>query len=413
MPRHTRSATKQKSIMRGGGGFFSSVFAGTDWLTLLICLAASAYGLLLVHSATLRDAAQKETMFSRDAIIMAAAVGLGVTLAIVMSFVDYELVLRFWYVFAGICLLLMLLLLVPGVGVSPTGRDDAKSWIKLPITTSGIFFQPSELLKIGFILSFTWHLHTVRDHINKLKTIAMLGVHALIPFGMVVYTGDLGSALVFLSITAGMLFLAGLKLRWFAGMLALLGAAAPVVWIYFINTFQRNRFYAVYAPSMLSDAEYKRVIYQQQQARYAMGSGQLTGKGLFKGSYIQTGSVPESQNDMIFAVAGEELGFLGALGVMLVLALLVIRLARVAQRTRNVQARLLCGGVGLMIGAQAVINIGMCIKLLPVIGITLPFFSAGGSSNLCAYLAVGLALTVYRHQNEHEDTQSYFDYLYS
>ncbi|MDR3314166.1 MAG: FtsW/RodA/SpoVE family cell cycle protein, partial [Oscillospiraceae bacterium] len=182
---------------------------------------------------------------------------------------------------------------------------------------------------------------------------------------------------------------------------------------YFINPFQRQRIYAVYAPDMLTEKEYKTVIYQQQQARYAMGSGQLMGEGLFKGSYIQSGSVPESQNDMIFSVAGEELGFVGALAVMLVLTLLVVRLVRVSNRTRNVRARMLCSGVALMIGAQAVINIGMCIKLLPVIGITLPFFSAGGSSNLCVYLAIGLVLTVYRHQNDHEDTQSYFDYLYT
>jgi len=196
-------------------------------------------------------------------------------------------------------------------------------------------------------------------------------------------------------------------------MLVLVAAALPVVWIGFINDFQKHRIYAIYAERMLTDAQYEEIIYQQRQARYAMGSGQLLGKGLFQGGYTQSGSVPECQNDMILSVAGEELGFLGAAAVMLVLLLVVIRLVMVSSRTRNFRARLLCGGVALMIGAQAVINVGMCIMLLPVIGITLPFFSAGGSSNLCLYLAVGLVLTVYRHQSEHEDTRSYFDYLYS
>ncbi len=410
MARRNRITTKQRSIMRGGGKIVNSIFAGTDWITLLLCLAASAFGLLLVHSATLALAEAKQVTFSRDTIIMAAAIGLGVVLSLVMSFIDYELLLRFWYVFAGVCMVLMLLLF--RFGTSPTGRDDAISWLEFPIF-GGINFQPSELLKIGFILSFTWHLHMVRADVNKLKNIFLLGAHALLPFALVVRTGDLGSALVFLSITAGMLFLAGLKLRWFAALFALVAAAAPVVWLYFMNNFQRQRIYAVYAPDMLTEQEYKTVSYQQQQARYAMGSALLKGKGLFKGSYVQSGSVPESQNDMILAVAGEELGFFGALAVMLVLALLVIRLARVGSRTRNIKARLLCGGVALMIGAQAIINIGMCISLLPVIGITLPFFSAGGSSNLCVYLAIGLVMTVYRHQNEHEDTRSYFDYLYS
>jgi rod shape determining protein RodA len=397
--------------MRAGGRGVPAFLAKTDWITLLLCFAASVFGLLLVHSATLRTAQAAEMPVSRDVIVMAAATVLGAAIAIAASFLDYELILRFWYVFAGVCLLMMMLLFTP-LRAAPAGRADSAVWIKLPVA-GGIFFQPSELLKVGFIISFTWHLHLVRNNINKLKAMVMLAVHAGLPFALVVRTGDLGSALVFLCITAGMLFLAGLRLRWFAAMLALAAAAMPAVWIYFINSFQKQRIYAVYAPQMLTEEQLKAVLYQQRQARYAMGSGQLLGEGLFKGSYIQSGSVPESQNDMIFSVAGEELGFVGALGVLLLLAVIVIRLVRVSGRTRNTRARLLCSGVALMIGAQVVINIGMCIQLLPVIGITLPFFSAGGSSNLCVYIGIGLVLTAYRHQNEHEDTESYFDYLYT
>jgi rod shape determining protein RodA len=341
---------------------------------------------------------------------MFVAVGLGVLAAVAISFLDYELLLRFWYVVAGGCLLLMLLLF--RFGVAPNVRTDAKSWLEIP--GININFQPSELLKIGFIITFTWHINKVRDRINKLRVIALLGVHAMIPFVLVVRTGDLGSALVFLCIAAGLLFLGGLKLRYFAAMAILAAAAAPLLFFKFFSTFQRNRVFAVYAPQAIAnEADYKAVIYQQNQAQIAMGSGRLLGKGLFKGGMVQTGSVPEAQNDMILAVAGEELGFLGALGVMVLITLMVVRLVRVSHHTRNVPARLLCSGVALMIGSQAVINIGMCIKLLPVIGITLPFFSSGGSSNLCLYIAIGLAMTVYRRQNEHEDTRSYFDYLYS
>ncbi|MDR3314778.1 MAG: FtsW/RodA/SpoVE family cell cycle protein, partial [Oscillospiraceae bacterium] len=268
MAGRNRTTNKQKSIMRGGGNAVANLVAGTDWLTLLLCFAASAFGLLLVHSATLAKAKALDAPFYRDVVIMLAAIAIGVVAALAMSFVDYELLLRFWYVFAGVCLLLMMLLFP--LGVSPDGRSDSAVWLKLPITASGVFFQPSELLKIGFILSFTWHLNLVRDRINSLKTIALLAVHAGLPFLLVVRTGDLGSALVFLCITAGMLFLAGLKLRWFAAILALTAAAAPAVWIYFINPFQRQRIYAVYAPDMLTEKEYKTVIYQQQQARYAM-----------------------------------------------------------------------------------------------------------------------------------------------
>ena len=401
---------KQKSILRGGGSGkgLRYAFAGTDWLTIGLCLLCSAFGLLLVHSITFPEAQQAEKLMfgliDGKVFTTAGGIAVGLALAFVVSFLDYELLLKFWYVLAGGCAVLMLLLMPFGVALNPE-RPDAKLWLRI----FGFEIQPSEFLKTAFIVSFTWHLHRERERINKLKTILLLGAHALVPFGLVVVTGDLGSALVFLCITAGMLFIAGLKLRWFAALLGLLGAAFPLVWIYFINSFQKMRVYAVYFPGMLSDAELEDKLYQQQQAISAIGSGQIFGKGLFKG----TVDVPVQESDMIFSAAGEALGFIGCAAVLLCLALVVVRMILVSSRTRNLRARLLCAGVAVMIGAQAIINIGVCLKLLPVIGITLPFFSAGGSSNLGLYLTVGLVLTVFRHQNEHEDTQSYFDYLYS
>lgn len=401
---------KQKSIMQSGkGSGLKHALGGTDWLTILLCLISSVYGLVLVHSCTYAGAAEAERLrfglFSNDVFMMAGGIVVGLFIAIAISFLDYELILKFWYLLGGACLLLMFLLIPFGVAVNPL-RPDAKHWLSL----FGLFdFQPSELLKLGFIVSFTWHLHRVHTHINKIKTIALLGLHAFIPFVLVVITGDLGSALVFLFICIGMLFIAGLKLRWFAAVLGLMGAAFPLIWIYFINDFQRNRIYAVYMPGMLEESVLETVLYQQNQAINAIGSGQLFGKGLFNSTVV----VPVQSSDMIFSLAGEELGFLGCMGILLCLALVIIRLVLVSRRTRNLRARLLCAGVALMIGSQAAINIGVCLKLLPVTGITLPFFSAGGSSNLSLYLTLGLVLTVYRHQNEHEDTQSYFDYLYS
>ena len=406
---------KQKSILHGGGGRgLRHMAAGTDWLTIALCLVCSVFGLVLVHSASFAAAQLKEELvlglFSKQVLMMAGSVAVGLATAVAISFLDYELLLKFWYILAGGCMLLMMLLLIPGVGKAQNPeRPDAKLWLNV----FGILVQPSEFLKMAFIISFTWHLHREHERINKLKTILLLGAHALVPFGLVVVTGDLGSALVFLAITAGMLFIAGLKLRWFAALFGLLAAALPLVWIYFISSFQKARIYAVYFPfpkyDFLTEADFKDKIFQQQQAVNAIGSGQLTGKGLFNSSVY----VPVRESDMIFSLAGEELGFIGAAAVLLCIALVVVRLILVSRRTRNLRARLLCAGVALMIGAQAIINIGVCLKLLPAIGITLPFISYGGSSNLSLYLTIGLVLTVFRHQNEHEDTQSYFDYLYS
>jgi len=397
---------KQESIMHGGEstGGLRKYLAGTDWFTIFLCLAASAYGVLLVHSATRKAALADGEAFSRDVTVMIAGIVIGLTIALLMSFIDYELVLKFWYIFLAACVVLMLLL-IP-FGVAPPGRDDATRWFKI---TKSIWFQPSEVLKIAFIISFTWHIHQVRDQINKIKTIALLGMHALIPFGLVAFTGDLGSALVILFMTMGMLVLAGMKLRWFAAAAVIGVAAAPVLWIKFLNNFHKNRILAVYLPKMLDEGTLKTVLYQQQQAVNAIGSGQILGKGLFNG----TVSIPVRENDMIFSVAGEELGFVGAMLVIILLGAIITRLILVSRRTRNLRARLLCAGVALLIGTQAIVNLGVCLKLLPVTGITLPFFSAGGTASMSLYITIGLVLMVFRYQNDNEDSQSYFDYLYT
>jgi len=396
---------KQKTILGGSGSGAKSLLRWTDWPTLLLCLACSIFGLVMVHSATHRTAELAGRTFSTEVVTMALAIVVGILAAIVMSFVDYEILLRYWWIIAIACVLLMLLLLTP-LGWAPPLRPDATRWIRI---TDGLTFQPSELLRLGFIISFTWHIHRVRDNINKIKNIALLGAHAMVPFGLVVITGDLGSALVLLFVTIGMLFFAGLKLRWFAAIIAMAAAAAPLIWFQFINTFQQNRILALYFPDSLPAAIVERDMYQQNQAMIAIGSGQLTGRGLFNGVTF----VPFQEHDMIFSLIGEELGFIGAVAAIALLAAVIIRLVLVSSRTRNLRARLMCSGVALMIGTQALINIGVAVRLLPVTGITLPFFSAGGSANLTVYLLIGLVLTVFRFQNEHEDTQAYFDYLYN
>ena len=365
----------------------------TDKLMLILCFITSAFGILMVHSAT-RYHLSDGSMFYRDTIVMVAAIAIGVVASIIISFIDYKIIVRFWPVIAGICLLLMFSLFVWGVG--PSDRPDAKTW--LPI--AGVYFQPSELLKIGFIITFSTHLDMVKDDLNNIKNVLKLGVHAVIPVGLVFATGDLGSSLVFVFIILGMLFLAGLQLRYFAAGFAICLAAVPIVWIKFLSEFQKERLLAVYYPKGLSVDRYEAVIFQQQQAVNAIGSGQLFGEGLFKGSYTQNGLVPVSENDMIFSVIGEELGFIGSMAALILITLIVIKCVAVGRKTTENNTSLMCYGIAIMIASQSVINIGMCLKLLPVIGITLPFFSAGGSSNLCIYIAVGLILSVHRFNTE-------------
>ena len=337
----------------------------------------------MVSSATHRTAGS--SLLSRDAKVMILALALGLVACMVVSFIDYDIIIKLWPVIAAGSLFLMLLL-IP-FGVTPSGRDDARSWLKI----GKLFLQPSEILKIGFIITFSKHLSVLKNDLSSVKNVFFLCVHAMIPIALVVYTGDMGSALIFMMMFVGMMFIGGVHWVYFPLGVVAVGAALPVVWYKIFDNIQRNRILALIDPQ-----SYPNEIYQQQQASNAIREGGFFGTGLFNGPYTQSGSVPESSNDMIFSVICEETGLIGAFVLLLAFALLAIRIVYVAKRSNNYAASMLCYGVMFMIIAQVIINIGMCLKLLPVIGITLPFISSGGSSVISLYLAVGLVLSVYR-----------------
>ncbi len=379
---------------------------GTDKLLLGLCLILSSIGTLMVYSAT-RVNLTEDQIISRDAKTMFLAVVMGIFVSLVISYFDYEAVARLWPLIAIVCLGLMLSLFV--IGSSPEGRDDAISWIKF----GGFYFQPSELLKIGFIVTFSVHLETVGSEINKLKNVILLGIHAMIAVGLVVMTGDMGSALVFMFITIGMLFMAGLQLRYFlfgAGAVALF---APIAWFEVLSDFQKQRFMAIYSPSSLTEATYNEVIFQQERGMNAVSSGGIFGTGLFNGTYTQNGLVPESENDMIFTVVGEELGFIGCIAVLGLLLAIAVKIMVVGKKAVSVTGKLICSAVAVMIITQVVVNVGMVLKLLPVVGITLPFMSAGGSSNLCIYIAIGMVLSVYRSSQFREPVEFKYGKLFT
>lgn len=386
--------------------WFKDFFKGTDKILLGLCMVLSAIGTVMVYSAT-RINLTEDQVISRDAKTMFLAVVMGICVALVISYFDYEAVARLWPIIAIICLGLMLSLFV--IGSSPEGRDDAISWIKL----GSFYFQPSELLKIGFIITFSVHLDTVGSEINKFKNVILLGIHAMIAVGLVVLTGDMGSALVFMFITIGMLFMAGLQLRYFLFGIGAIGLLAPIAWFEVLSDFQKQRFMAIYSPSSLTEATYNEVIFQQERGMNAISSGGAFGAGLFNGTYTQNGLVPESENDMIFSVVGEELGFVGALVVLGLLLAIAIKILFVGKKAVSVTGKLICCAVAVMIITQVVVNVGMCLKLLPVVGITLPFMSAGGSSNLCIYIAIGMVLSVYRSSQFREPIEFKYGKLFT
>ena len=363
----------------------------TDKTLLFLCILASAFGSLSVMSAT-KWTANDGGMFSRDFIVMVAAICAGIFIALVISVIDYEFILKLAPLIGLVCIGLMVLLFIIGVG--PLERPDAKTWIKF----GSIYFQPSEIVKIGFIITFGVHLERVKSNINHPFSILQLGLHAIIPVGLVIKSGDMGSALVFIIIAIAMLFIAGLHWGYFLAGGLLVIAALPLAWIFLLDNIQKDRFLALAYPDLYPD-----IIYQQKRGLVALGGGGVTGQGLFNGSLTQTpNAIPEAENDMIFTVIGEELGLIGCIAALLILTFIVLRIINTGRHDNVGNIKIMCYGVAAMIAGQVIINVGMCLMLLPVIGITLPFFSAGGSSNLCIYFAIGLILSFYRYNQQRD-----------
>lgn len=368
-----------------------TVIRETDLLLLFLCIAASFYGIVMVYSAT-RANIPEGGVISRDARTMVLAVAIGIAGALLISFFDYNFISKMFPFIGAVCILLMLSLFVWGKG--PVERPDAKTWLSLG--SSGLYFQPSELMKIGFIITFGMHLELVRDKITKLMHVLLLCVHAAVPIGLVALTGDMGSALIFIFIFIVMMFCAGVQLRYFAIGAALVAAAAPAIWYFIFDATQKNRILGLIYPDRYAD-----IMYQQTQGMQAIISGGLTGQGLFNGALTQVeNAIPEAENDMIFSCVGEELGLFGCALVLVLLLGIIARIMYVGHKSRYGATKLMCYGFAAMLSAQTIVNIGMCLSLLPVIGITLPFFSAGGSSNLCVYIGIGLILSIYRFDKE-------------
>lgn len=369
-------------------------FKGTDKLLVLFCMLASGFGILSVYSATMRLTNNYLLGMPRDATIMILAVVVGFIIATIISLVDYDIICKLWPIWAALGVGLMVVVILFGVAVS-TGREDARIWINLGL----FYFQPSELVKVFFIITFSVHLDKVRYELNKIRNLVPLLLHALIPFVLVHISGDDGSAIIFLMIAFIMLFVAGLNWKYIVGAIALVAAAIPLLWTN-MSEFQKQRFVVLWDP-----AAYPQTAYQQTLGLSAIANGGLIGKGLFHGTYTQSGSIPVAESDMIFTVICEELGLIGGLVALAILVAIMFRIIRDGNQSIAGPARPLCYGIASMVGIQTLINIAMCLRIGPVIGITLPFFSAGGSSTLCLYAGIGLILSVYRsNYNQTKET---------
>ena len=360
-------------------------FTKSDIMLWLLTVVAIVYSIILIGSMQRSG----DYNYLKSQII---AIVIGYVIAIALSLLDYENIINIWWLFAGIGLVLLVVVLFVGINVS--GTDDT-AWISLP---GGFSFQPSELVKIVFIITFTKHLQVL---ISGEKIYSLLGVlslipHIMVPVLLVHMQGDDGTALVFALMFIFMVFVAGIQLRYFLIMLLLLCTAIPIIWSYILNEAQKSRFLAIFDIDGNALTDYG---WQQFQGKVSIASGGLNGYGIGNGVRVASGIVPEQENDFIFTVAGEELGFIGCILLLLILLLIIIKIFFNAHLAKDDAGKLLWVGVCSMIATQTIVNIGMVLGLLPVVGITLPFFSSGGSSIMSVLIGIGLVQSVYAHKD--------------
>lgn len=327
---------------------------------------------------------------NQKVMVQCIAAVIGVIIMTVLASLDYdEICSRFEIAFFAVSVALLLLVLIVNIGST---SETNHNWIKIP----GIPFniQPAEFVKITYIITFSRHVDRVRSEINKPKNVALLMLHAGIIIGLVMMTGDLGTVLIYLFITAVILFTAGLSLWYFAGAALLLLIAAPILWDKMAD-YQRLRIMAGFNPS-IDPEEYG---YQALMSRKAIIAGGFRGAGLTGGT--QFAKVPAAHSDFLFCVLAEKLGFFGTFLYLLLMAVLVIRVLMIARRARKDYASLICVGVAAVLIAQTLENIGMCLAILPVVGITLPFFSYGGSSMLTMFICMGVIQSICTHNKKY------------
>lgn len=354
-----------------------------DKRLLLIVAALSLAGLGAVFSATL-----SYTHRLRYVIIQAAAVCMGIGIMGALSFFDYRQFAKKYRLVILINAALLLFTFVFGEGV--TDKTNA-NWINLGF----IKIQPSEFAKILFIYSFAAHLYYVRDRINKIFTAATLFLHALLIIGLTLLQKDLGTLTVFLFIFVIMCFAANLNIWYFISGAAALVVGAPFIWTR-LNPFQQQRILVPFDPSV--DPQALGIRHQTMRSMTAISLGGMNGSGYTNGEITQ-GNFFAKHTDMIYSTICEEWGFVGGVLILLLYIFLIVKIIHVAVSCENALGCFICTGVAALFTVQIIENIGMCLGIMPVIGITLPFLSYGGSSALSTYLAIGLVLSVSTHKD--------------
>jgi rod shape determining protein RodA len=370
-------------------GILAEFFRQADLVLLGLCCAATLFGIVLIFSAT------RYLGSNRNVLVQSVALLLGICVYIAFSHVDIEILVKKWKWILAFNLGFIALLRTP-LGLEEGGN---RAWLDIPLLPINI--GPAEIVKITFVLLLAWQMNWLREEkrdLRSFRSAAFVAGHAIGLCGFYyVISSDMGNGLVFLFIFLCMAFVAGFALRWFALLIG--GGAAAVVAAWKLGVMphhMKGRFIVLF------DHSYDPLGtgWHQTRSLLTLGSGGVTGQGYLKGTQTQSTlseSLPARWTDFIFSVCGEELGMLGCIAAILILTAIVARVLLVAKNAQTSFQCNVCVGMAAMLIFQIIINIGMCLFVMPVIGITLPFFSYGGSSMVTLFVAMGVVSSIKKH----------------
>ncbi len=360
-----------------------------DWILLMAALAVTVLGSMLVWSASKADMASSgdpQSYLKRHLINVAIGIGLG----FFASRVDYRWLRAYTPLIYGLSVFLLFLPFVPGVGARIAG---ARAWIDLP---GGMTIQPSEFTKVAVILMMAVLLSEKRDIESEPRDrdVLLSLLVAVFPILIILVQNDTGTVLILGSVALSIIAVSGARTRWVIGLIggAVLGVMAAIQ-LGLLKEYQVQRLTSFINPS----ADVTSAAYNSNQARIAIGGGGMFGYGLFQGPQTQGKFVPVNESDFIFTVVGEELGFIGAAVLILLLGVVLWRAVMIAYRADDMFGRLVATGIVAWLAFQLFENIGMSLGIMPITGIPLPLVSAGGTSMMATWIAVGLLQNVRLH----------------
>ena len=354
-----------------------------DLVLLLLCVITSAFGCLMIASA------KNYAGFTRYLVIQIAAVALGVFLYMIVSSINADFISehRIWLV--GFNCFMLALLLTPW---ATDHNSNNWSWVQIPGLPFDI--QPAEFCKITFVIILASVMASHQNRPSNLFSVGHMGFHLAIVAGANwVISGDLGVSTIFVASFVIMAFAGGVHWGWFGLAGGTVAAIAPYAWNNILTERQKNRFRVLWDPNIDPLGLDER--YQAFRSQLSLNGGGLLGQGLLNGNRTQTGALPSQHTDFIFSAIGEEMGYLGCILVIGLLAAIIFRCIQVGNRTQDYFRRLLCYGVASVLIYQTIINVGMCMGVLPIIGLTLPFISYGGSSVASLFAMLGIVSGVH------------------